>query len=806
MITADDPLIAADDPLIAADDPLITADDPLIAADDPLIAADDPLIATDDPPCMQVLTTALRFLMAQALVRFHRVAIQARSKLLSWANEACCVAGLRAIRDERCAGAGAGESGAGAGAGAGVDLLWARSALLLVCAHLPYDDAMAQKALLEVSRRLHRLRGAGADAPGTAPVEVWEHLGASCAAARCVLLEASAVLVQVATRRPSAVRVRPFVATLDATLAICTKSRDAEATGAVASAPLPSSSTSLAADDAAVARRGFALLRELLSAVPRREYAVDGSLLEVLSTTLAHHVRHGPPELCLGALQVLDTALETATTPVPASNGTRCVDVNVNVNASNGTRQTVGDSGSGGGGGGGGDDDDNDCDIMLAAARGEWMSALVRQLQQPCWRTPNAAGGGSALGDRISRLHTCSVGAQDGAVGTPPPRLSALVSALVRCWGRSERLLLESAFTSSGDALRKDTALRHAASAWSAATGEHQYSAGIDRKQPPGAPSLAERQARRCVPAWFARHFLRPLQGADAQLERKIVREFVQPRLEEVERIWWVAFIEPRVLPTVQPMLTQELRALAGRHPAALTLPSPLLHTLVRAPVVSVEAASFEAGRVALLATALEHVANAVQPGGASEAPSAAPPPVDAPTRSALQCQERALKKMAQTLPRLLDEVRSGGSGGSAGGPGGSGGSEGVRRYAEFAVRAAALLLGQLPFVLCANSSVMLGCLIDLLLTEGAVSAPYSACVHTQLDAVLGGLCRIARDHSSDFRTAVRKLGQGFLFPEEGARHSSGVHGAGGASGVHGAGAGTGTNEAKDPLMTSDDL
>ena len=71
---------------------------------------------------------------------------------------------------------------------------------------------------------------------------------------------------------------------------------------------------------------------------------------------------------------------------------------------------------------------------------------------------------------------------------------------------------------------------------------------------------------------------------------------------------------------------------------------------------------------------------------------------------------------------------------------------------------------------------------------------------------MLGGLCRIARDHSSDFRTAVRKLGQGFLFPEEGARHSSGVHGAGGASGVHGAGAGTGTNEAKDPLMTSDDL
>ena len=255
---------------------------------------------------MQVLTTALRFLMAQALVRFHRVAIQARSKLLSWANEACCVAGLRAIRDERCAGAGAGESGAGAGAGAGVDLLWARSALLLVCAHLPYDDAMAQKALLEVSRRLHRLRGAGADAPGTAPVEVWEHLGASCAAARCVLLEASAVLVQVATRRPSVVRVRPFVATLDATLAVCTKARGAEATGAVvsATAPSPSSASSLAADDAAVARRGFALLRVLLSAVPLRDYAVDGGLLEVLSTTLAHHVRHGMPELCLEALQV----------------------------------------------------------------------------------------------------------------------------------------------------------------------------------------------------------------------------------------------------------------------------------------------------------------------------------------------------------------------------------------------------------------------------------------------------------------------------------------------------------------------
>ena len=262
------------------------------------------MIATDDLPCMQVLTTALRFVMAQALVRFHRVAIQAKSKLLTWANEACCVAGLRAIRDERCAG----ESGAGAVAG--VDLLWARSALLLVCAHLPYDDAMAPKALQEASRRLHRLRGAGTDAPGTAPgtapVEVWEHLGASCAAARCVLLEASAVLVQLALRRPSAVRVRPFVATLDATLAICTKARDAEATGAVvsATAPSPSPASSLAADDAAVARRGFTLLRGLLSAVPPREYAVDGGLLEVLSTTLAHHVRHGMPELCLEALQV----------------------------------------------------------------------------------------------------------------------------------------------------------------------------------------------------------------------------------------------------------------------------------------------------------------------------------------------------------------------------------------------------------------------------------------------------------------------------------------------------------------------
>ena len=170
-------------------------------------------------------------------------------------------------------------------------------------------------------------------------------------------------------------------------------------------------------------------------------------------------------------------------------------------------------------------------------------------------------------------------------------------------------------------------------------------------------------------------------------------------------------------------MLTQELRALARRHPAALALPSPLLQTLVRAPVVSVEAAPFEAGRVALLATALEHVANTVQPGGAvwtggaSEAPYAAPPPADAPTRSALQRQERALKKMAQTLPRLLDEVRSGGPGGPNG-PNGPNGSEGVRRYAEFAVRAAALLLSRLPFVLCANSSVMLGCLIDLLLAE----------------------------------------------------------------------------------------
>jgi len=245
-------------------------------------------------------------------------------------------------------------------------------------------------------------------------------------------------------------------------------------------------------------------------------------------------------------------------------------------------------------------------------------------------------------------------------------------------------------------------------------------------------------------------------------------------------------------------MLTQELRALARRHPAALALPSPLLQTLVRAPVVSVEAAPFEAGRVALLATALEHVASTVQPGGAvrtggaSEAPYAAPPPADAPTRSALQRQERALKKMAQTLPRLLDEVRSGGPGGS----------EGVRRYAEFAVRAAALLLSRLPFVLCANSSVMLGCLIDLLLAEGAASAPYSACVHPELDGVLGGLCRIARDHNSEFRSSVRKLGQGFLFPEDGAR-TSGAHGAGGARGVHGAGAHANEGEAKDPGMSA---
>jgi hypothetical protein len=125
-----------------------------------------------------------------------------------------------------------------------------------------------------------------------------------------------------------------------------------------------------------------------------------------------------------------------------------------------------------------------------------------------------------------------------------------------------------------------------------------------------------------------------------------------------------------------------------------------------------------------------------------------------------------------------------------------------VRRYAEFAVRAAALLLSRLPFVLCANSSVMLGCLIDLLLAEGAASAPYSACVHPELDGVLGGLCRIARDHNSDFRSSVRKLGQGFLFPEDGAR-TSGAHGAGGARGVHGAGAHANEGEAKDPGMSA---
>jgi len=255
--------------------------------------------------------------------------------------------------------------------------------------------------------------------------------------------------------------------------------------------------------------------------------------MQVLTTAL--------PELCLAALQVLETALETAATPVPAASDTRPA-----LGGGGGGSGGGGSSGGGGvgGGDGGGDDDDDDCDIILAAARSEWTSALVRQLQQPCWRTPNAAGGGSALQDRLSRLHTCSVGAQDGAAGAP-----MLLSILVRCWGRSERLLLESALTSSGDAVRKDTALRHAASAWSAATGEHQYTAGVDRKQQPGAPSLAERQARRCVPAWFARHFLRPLQGADEQLERKIVQDFVQPRLEELERIWWVAFIEGSSVP-----------------------------------------------------------------------------------------------------------------------------------------------------------------------------------------------------------------------------------------------------------------
>ena len=85
---------------------------------------------------------------------------------------------------------------------------------------------------------------------------------------------------------------------------------------------------------------------------------------------------------------------------------------------------------------------------------------------------------------------------------------------------------------------------------------------------------------------------------------------------------------------------------------------------------------------------------------------------------------ESSLKQMVQFMPKMISELSSTGGGGHGHGrpPAVAPVSEACARYCELAVGVGGLLLSRLPHVLCQNSGVTVGTLIEKVLTPPALS------------------------------------------------------------------------------------
>ena len=85
---------------------------------------------------------------------------------------------------------------------------------------------------------------------------------------------------------------------------------------------------------------------------------------------------------------------------------------------------------------------------------------------------------------------------------------------------------------------------------------------------------------------------------------------------------------------------------------------------------------------------------------------------------------ESSLKQMVQFMPKMISELSSTGGGGHGHGrpPAVAPVSAACARYCELAVGVGGLLLSRLPHVLCQNSGVTVGTLIEKVLTPPALS------------------------------------------------------------------------------------
>lgn len=217
----------------------------------------------------------------------------------------------------------------------------------------------------------------------------------------------------------------------------------------------------------------------------------------------------------------------------------------------------------------------------------------------------------------------------------------------------------------------------------------------------------------------------------------------------------------------VEPMIGEEhakltavLRDIGEKNDAGVQDRSLLLRALINAPR-SPTLKQFVDGRTALLLSVIEHMATRLPVGSFN--------PRDA------GYQERALKKMLQLLPKLLEELEPsrGGRGGSmapASGRGSSGGGrdggsashmEVSARYATFAMQLAGRLLSRLPHVLCSNSSVGATTVVDLMV--GPLARMCRSEVNAHLRGVLGGLSQVAKSHAGEYQHNSKRLIKAFL-------------------------------------------
>ena len=303
-----------------------------------------------------------------------------------------------------------------------------------------------------------------------------------------------------------------------------------------------------------------------------------------------------------------------------------------------------------------------------------------------------------------------------------------LLARLISCWASIEWLRLSDSSNIDGSSRRKQLDSRP--------VFHNQMFA--EEKLAAGA-KVVDGPNQRQVPLVLLQHFLR-LGGSP-------VRDLLKYKLFEIERLWLSSMVE---LVVSQPLyrLTTELRSIAQLDKAAAVPVSPLMHTLsLTTPSASFE--HFVAERDALLSTVIG--------GLASQLPPLPPLPPDADSKRQQQQQqqqqqhkdhEERIKKMAQLLPKLLEECvgsqplphhhhqpqqqqqrPAGGRGGGSVG-GGRGGvstsvatgrpSKAAVKYADFAVQLAGLLLSKLPHVMCANTGVAGRTLVDLVVSASS--------------------------------------------------------------------------------------